>query len=960
MKRNQTSWQLAAVALLAGLVPMTPASAESAGAPPAKARPKKIFAHYMGCWPTASGPMVFDFQNIKNLRHDQPGETEKMGGHVRNWSVPSPDAKLSLYDSIDLEIRRALHIGIDGFTVDAWAGGQSAKDSLDMMFKVAEEKNYPFEITITPDPNALSGSSPVEAIKYLLDKHGKSPKLARRDGKPLIFGYQSVFVAITNAEEAYKDNPQLVGTWIWDKAEWRLTPKGWDYMGKAMKAVEKKVGQPLYMQFAMEAMDYGVGSMTDDMKVEAAGILGKYVGGVGAWSWLGMKQDAVAAAARKSGAEWMYPIGFGQKENIPWESWGPPGLEWFRGGWEGVIGNDSTLLQYVTWNDYGENSALAPAFNTRYALFDLTNYYISRWKNGKEPKYAHDKVYLAYHKYPHGAKIFPFKEKFRRGEAPALEVVTILTKPATIRLPGRGPGGKPVEYAAPAGFFSKQFPNTPGEVVAEVVREGKVSTRIQSPEPITDKPFREDNGFVAWSSEEERHWKSDFGPNKPMWIYSEYGDEDKDGLPNWFEMYWFGTWMDFSTQTQANPNEDPDRDGKTNLQEWQEQTDPTLSPEETKLAGSLPLAYLKHRARGQLVQPGSRQIPFPNGDFEEAGQTPAEAANWQMKNGAVRSSEKVSKGKWSAKMPPPGPQGMAHILQAVAGNSGYAWNSDPLHPNSVRAGNVVGYSVDAAVDVEGATTHGYMRLANDAYAGGSDMWGIPIATVNSAKFLPLSMAQRISEAIQDGGGMGGTWGNQVPGDGKATLYLDNFSPLTVLRPQLGLSSTEALNLGQVAANAEVRSNKMSITNSQKGTLTRQLNPAEPKTRVATVLYGVASFKADDKKFEQRISTPTDHVGAILTGSQAELFEFVTANPGNTPRELKLVGVDGKPGLVGGPEPESEEVVVRFKGAPQPGTYATTLRIVTQAANMGTHSLLKAGEPPYNLFYVDIPVSVTVQ
>ncbi|MCX7935764.1 MAG: hypothetical protein N3A66_10965, partial [Planctomycetota bacterium] len=64
----------------------------------------------------------------------------------------------------------------------------------------------------------------------------------------------------------------------------------------------------------------------------------------------------------------------------------------------------------------------------------------------------------------------------------------------------------------------------------------------------------------------------------PMFQYSEYGDADSDGLPNWFEMLWFGKFGDMSTATVAKPDEDPDGDGKTNLQEYLEQTDPTMAP----------------------------------------------------------------------------------------------------------------------------------------------------------------------------------------------------------------------------------------------------------------------------------------------------------------------------------------------------------------------------------------------
>jgi len=143
-------------------------------------------------------------------------------------------------------------------------------------------------------------------------------------------------------------------------------------------------------------------------------------------------------------------------------------------------------------------------------------------------------------------------------------------------------------------------------VIVEVVREGKVVLRVESPEPITDRPFRQDCGAVCWSSEEERNWKADFG-DRPMFGYSEYGDAHKDGLPNWFEMYWFSKergfkpvvsdspeeflegpkphpvtrWPDLSTQTLVDPKDDPDGDGKSNLQEYLDKTDSTAGPAPT-------------------------------------------------------------------------------------------------------------------------------------------------------------------------------------------------------------------------------------------------------------------------------------------------------------------------------------------------------------------------------------------
>ena len=125
---------------------------------------------------------------------------QSVGGTYRNFDL-APKECLKIEEAADLEIRRAMRIGLDGFSFDAWAGGKHAMELFDLMFKICEEKNYPFELTITPDgtcidPNCAelkpySGGGTVKCVKWLLDKHGKSPKLARRDGKPLILGYGS-------------------------------------------------------------------------------------------------------------------------------------------------------------------------------------------------------------------------------------------------------------------------------------------------------------------------------------------------------------------------------------------------------------------------------------------------------------------------------------------------------------------------------------------------------------------------------------------------------------------------------------------------------------------------------------------------------------------------------------------------------------------------------------------------
>ena len=553
-----------ALAILAGLAPF-------AKADPQPAPPKKIYAHYMGCYPVGAGSTAYHRAHDAHLiRHDGTGQFDAIGDRWRNWPLVSDGMNVSLEESADLEIRRALRAGIDGFAMDAWAGGDGAKKMLAALFAVAERKNYPFEITICLDAGIQSNAGLADSVKYLLDNYGKSPKLARRNGKPLIFGYLSSFIGFRHGGEVLKQRPEFAAESL-DKLsvnrELRLTPAGWQIMADGLHAIEKQVGTNLFMHVCMSAFFHKV-PHTDDDIVRAAGFMAGQFGAVGEFLGGGPLFDRMAAAVKSAGAEWSEPVYF-QYENI---GWGGNriglGLDILRDRWQHARDNGSTLIQFITWNDYTENTCLAPAAETRYTLLDLNAYFVHWWKTGQEPKPDHDRVYLSYRKYPHGAKIYPFQPKRADAEV-RLEVLTILPSPAKVRLPGRD-----AEWEAPAGMSWKQFPVTPGPVVAEVLRAGKVAVHLESPEPITARPYREQNGMTCFDTEFQRNWQADFGDTPPV-LRGEYADDDHDGLPNWFEMYWFGKFLDYTTCTNADPNADPYKTGKTNLQHYRDQTDPT-------------------------------------------------------------------------------------------------------------------------------------------------------------------------------------------------------------------------------------------------------------------------------------------------------------------------------------------------------------------------------------------------
>ena len=187
---------------------------------------------------------------------------------------------------------------------------------------------------------------------------------------------------------------------------------------------------------------------------------------------------------------------------------------------------------------------------------------------------------------------------------------------------------------------------------------------------------------------------------------------------------------------------------------------------------------------------------------------------------------------------------------------------------------------------------------------------------------------------------------------KGNVYVDDFEGIHWIRPKLGISNASPIDLGEVPMGRGKDCPPRAITNSQVRTAGDGAAP------VATVLYGACNITipGEEKDYWKQTS---DDVGAEMIGPDAGLFEFVTDHPGKTARQLRLVGPDGQPGLLGGPGAESEKLVVRFLGSPRAGAFHAAVRICTEAGNVGALSAGKEGQPPANLFYVDIPVQVVV-
>ena len=122
------------------------------GGPSPGDRPKKIYAHYMGCYPVAAAATAHHRANdAHKIRHDGTGQFDAIGDRWRNWPLVPDGMKLTLQESADLEIRRASAAGSTVSPLTPGPAARARKDVCDALFQVARDKDYPFEITICLD-----------------------------------------------------------------------------------------------------------------------------------------------------------------------------------------------------------------------------------------------------------------------------------------------------------------------------------------------------------------------------------------------------------------------------------------------------------------------------------------------------------------------------------------------------------------------------------------------------------------------------------------------------------------------------------------------------------------------------------------------------------------------------------------------------------------------------------------
>lgn len=451
-----------------------------------RASPRKVFSHYFSPYPISldNDPPVNDYYARNYLKPaGESGAHAFCGGLLRERPLPQPPYPQGVdYEekNMELEVKRALAIGLDGFTYDVLSvtPGNAHRTRLEKLLAAAHLVDPAFVIQLVPDMTSSafggdSGGTDADALaglKTLMTAFGASPSVMRlADGRVVIspFGAERRNAAF----------------WI-----------------DAMKQLAT-AGHPVAL------VPMPVGSWSSN----ASKFSGVTLYGASSWGTRTVSGAAslktAAAAPRSQGLVWMAPV-------APQDS-RPKNLNFtegdnsraYRAQWESVISGGADWVQLITWNDYSEDSEIAPSSQTNTAFYDLSAYYTTWFKQGAQPPIVRDAIYYFHRAHSMDIAVAPPDLTKQQSAMAAvngpsvstneIELVGLLTSPGTLQITV---AGKSLQKDVGAGIQSFTVPLAEGVPTFRLLRGGAKVIELGSATTINNQIVYQDPLYHAGAS----------------------------------------------------------------------------------------------------------------------------------------------------------------------------------------------------------------------------------------------------------------------------------------------------------------------------------------------------------------------------------------------------------------------------------------------------------------------------
>ncbi|MBC7461545.1 MAG: hypothetical protein H7287_09315 [Thermoleophilia bacterium] len=432
-----------------------------------RASEKLVFAHYFTPYPISldNKPAADDYYTRNYLAIG--GEANKhaaYGGLLRDRPLArAPIAGSSWQlDDMKTEVRRAVGAGIDGFTVDVLNVQGSNWDRLKLLTQAAAGVDPGFRIMLMPDMTSMTTITDVDLAAKMAEL-AAMPSVMRLQDRRLV-------IAPFGAEK------RTVAWWQGFNAIMR------DRFGITVALVPCFVNPA--QQDAFAPISYGLSNWGSRTVGQSASLASQ------------------ARRAHAAGKIWMQPVS--AQDSRPNQGWftEAEATSTLRETFTAAVA-DADWVQVPTWNDYSENSHIAPSTYNGRVWLDLSSWYITRMKTGATPTVTRDVLYATHRVQTWAAQTSFVQSKLMQlmaGSRPAVDIVEVtglLTAPGTISVTV---GGVTTSQAVGSGLQTVRVPLHAGNVSARLVRDGVTVAAVQSPWTVQSVPERQEELYRSADS----------------------------------------------------------------------------------------------------------------------------------------------------------------------------------------------------------------------------------------------------------------------------------------------------------------------------------------------------------------------------------------------------------------------------------------------------------------------------
>lgn len=476
---------------------------------------KMVIAHYMTMMTYAR-----DIRPNEDLFDPATYSRKGPAAHVGGMSQHVPmiahyhGATVSLEESAELEIRAAIELGIDGFQFyfpDRF-DAETRRDFCAIVtafLKVAARRFPGFKLTVCPShPETLTTEENIREFsinlnRILAETRGLDSWLRTPDGRTIIYLWAPDGIAgSVRPVEKICQNPDLIA----DVAEAyeRLADACGIRAAFIYHLRDDWAGNHELLERALDYFPAIWGFIPSSDPGDAwEHVHRRCVERSRAYTQ-SVFNDFYTSKFHFKNDEWRLALHLeetiGHTVDDFWKRYLPCGLSAsFRRQLGRALDWDVPIINVVTWNDYPEGHHMAPEINRNFGFALLLKHFKNLWLGRPE---ANDREWAAvfFKKYRSDVRPDPFDFEIRllreeQADDDSIEVVTWLLEPARLWINDTDCG------IVGAGLRETRIPSEPGHIRVRVERAESTGIAFETPESITDSPFRTDLTTCTFSSE---------------------------------------------------------------------------------------------------------------------------------------------------------------------------------------------------------------------------------------------------------------------------------------------------------------------------------------------------------------------------------------------------------------------------------------------------------------------------